>query len=154
MRPEFIDTPERTLVGIVGCASDVAQLDISSMWRRFDAYTDRIDHRVGERAFEIHVQEPGEPPLHVCLVGFEVNAIGPMASELFAKVVPAGRFAVFTWRLADGGFDEAFRSAYAWLKGAGIETAHHFDLQCYDARFKGPDDPESVLEIHVPVASA
>jgi predicted transcriptional regulator YdeE len=28
-----------------------------------------------------------------------------------------------------------------------------FDIQCYDERFKGPDNPESVVEIYVPIVS-
>jgi hypothetical protein len=32
-------------------------------------------------------------------------------------------------------------------------SAHPFDIQCYDERFLGPENPESILEIHVPVKS-
>ena len=73
----------------------------------------------------------------VCLNGVEVQKIEVVPIELFAKVVPACRYAVFTHRFTDGGFDDAFKIADAWLNNSENVLAFPFDIQCYDERFKG-----------------
>jgi hypothetical protein len=54
--------------------------------------------------------------------------------------------------MGDGSFRQAFERVYAWLESSDSAPGARFDLQRYDERFLGPDEPESILEIHVPVA--
>ncbi|MFO7712120.1 MAG: GyrI-like domain-containing protein [Dehalococcoidia bacterium] len=151
MHPEFVKKPEMTLVGFVGCGADVSQLDICGLWKRFDAHSKHIKNQVEDRSYEIHIQEETAPPMHFCLVGVEVSKLDDLRLELFAKVVPACEYAVFTHRFRDGGFGHAFKAVYNWLENSEYAPAYPFDIQCYDSRFKGPEDPESILEIWVPV---
>ena len=76
-----------------------------------------------------------------------------MPTELFAKVIPSCRYAVFTHHFKDGGFRDAFKTVYKWIEESDYVPAYAFDIQCYDERFKGPEDPDSVIEILVPVVS-
>ena len=46
MEPECVKKPEMTLVGIVGCGSDVSQLDICGLWERFAARSKHIEHQI------------------------------------------------------------------------------------------------------------
>ena len=151
MEPGFVEKPEMTLVGIVGCAPDVGQLDIRGLWERFIRQSEKVPHRIGDAGYELHLDASGAPPLHYCLIGVRVEKVEALPMELFAKVVPAGRYAVFTHRFAEGGFGEAFRAVYAWIESSEYAPAHPFDIQRYDARYQGPEDPESVIEIHVPI---
>jgi len=154
MKPEFIEKPEMTLVGLVGCAPEVGKLDIGGLWQRFDErHSLSIKHQVEGKGYEIHIEEQTTPPMHFCLVGVEVGKIEDLPIELFAKVVPACEYAVFTHHFKDGGFGHAFKAVYDWLENSEYAPAHQFDIQCYDSRFKGPDDPESIIEIWVPVTS-
>jgi len=89
--------------------------------------------------------------MHFCLVGVEVPRLEDLPLELFAKVVPACEYAVFTHQFRDGGFSHAFKAVYDWLQNSEYPPAYPFDIQCYDSRFKSPEDPESILEIWVPV---
>jgi AraC family transcriptional regulator len=152
MEPQFVDKPEMTLVGIVGCASDVNHLDIHGLWERFSEQSEEIRHPIEGVGYELHMEREALPPMHFCLVGVEVEKIEALPIELFAKVIPAGRYAVFTHRFAEGGYDDAFRAVYEWIGNSAYALAHPFDLQCFDARFRGSGDPESVIEIHVPIA--
>ncbi len=151
MKPELVKKPEMTLVGLVGCAAHVSQLDICGLWERFDGHSKDIRHQFEGRSYEIHIQEQTTPPMHFCLVGVEVRKIEDLPLELFAKVVPACEYAVFTHRFGDGGFGHAFKAVYDWLENSEYAPTYQFDIQCYDSRFKSPEDPESILEIWVPV---
>lgn len=151
MEPEIIEKPEMTLVGIVGCGSDVTDLDILGLWQRFDTHEKQIQHRVEGTYYEVHIQEETSPTLHFGLMGMEVERIEDLPVELFVKVLPAAAYAQFTHRLADGDFGSAFQAVYDWIESSDYAPAHRYDVQVYDERFKGPEDPDSVLEILVPV---
>lgn len=154
MEPQLVEKPEMTLVGVVGCGSSVSDLDIAGLWKRFDdehGKSVKIKHQVEEKGYELHIEEETLPKMHFCLVGVQVQKLEDMPIELFAKSVPACRYAVFTHCFKDGGFGDAFKAVYGWLENSEYAAAHCFDIQCYDARFKSPDDPESVVEIWVPI---
>jgi AraC family transcriptional regulator len=152
MKPKLTRKPGMTLVGLVGCAPEVGKLDIGGLWQRFeDKHSRSIKHQVEGKGYEIHIEEETTPPMHFCLVGVEVGKLEDLPVELFAKVVPACEYAVFTHHFRDGGFGHAFKVVYDWLSNSDYASAYQFDIQCYDSRFKSPEDPESIIEIWVPV---
>lgn len=151
MEPEIVEKPQMTLVGLVGCGADVSTLDIGGLWSRFERHVERIEHRIEGTGYEVHIEEETSPPMHFALVGVEVERIGDIPLELFVKVIPAWTYAVFTHRLGDGSFGSAFEAAYDWIRTSDYRPARPFDIQVYDQRFRCPDDPESVLEIMVPL---
>ena len=108
----------------------------------------QVDEEVG---FELHIEEERSQRMHFCLIGVAVDEVDVLPLEFFHKVVPGGLYAVFTHSFRDGGYGAAFKAAYDWLKSSAYESAYAFDIQRYDARFTGPDDPDSVLEIWIPV---
>jgi len=153
MEPEVVNIPEMTFVGIIGCGSDVSQIEIAGLWQRFDQHRENIKHQVEQKSYELHIQEETNPPMHFCLVGVEVQRIDHLPAELFVKVIPACEYAVFTHHFKEGGFSYAFKMVYKWLRNSDYTSAYPFDIQCYDTRFISPDDPESVVEIYIPIKS-
>jgi predicted transcriptional regulator YdeE len=152
MEPQIVEKTEKMmLVGIVASGPDVSLIDYGALWQRFKRQSERIPHRVEGKGYELHIQEETEPTLHLCMIGVEVRKISEMPPEMFAKVIPAGSYAVFTHRMEDGGFGQAFSAVYGWLKDSAYTSAYPFDIQCYDDRFQGSGNPQSVLEILVPV---
>lgn len=151
LEPRMVESPDRLLAGVVACARDVTSLDIHELWKRFEQNRSGIEPTEKGVAYELHVQTKVQPQLHYCLVGMPVAASEVAVPEVFTKAVPGGRFAVFTHKLADGSFWEAFARVYDWLAASDLEPAQPYDLQRYDERFAGPDNPDSVFEIHVPV---
>lgn len=152
MEPQIITKDQMSLVGIIGSSADVSGLNIHGLWERFGEYDQNIKNQVGEKGYELHIEEEILPKIHFCLVGVEVEKIEDMQNELFAKVIPLCQYAVFTHRFKDGGYGDAFKAAYQWVRESGFEAAYPFDIQCYDDRFRGPDDPESIMEIYIPIA--
>lgn len=151
MEPEIKKLPELTLVGIVGCGPDVSQVDIAGLWERFIQQDASVQHQVEEKGYEVHIQEETNPAMHFCLVGVEVSKIEGLPIEMFVKVLPACDYAVFTHQFKDGSYGVAFKKAYDWVANSQYVSAYPYDIQCYDSRFKSPDDPESVFEICLPI---
>jgi len=76
----------------------------------------------------------------------------PIQSQLIYLIAkPTGNYLKYTHKFSKGGYAQAFESLYDWLDDSDYEPAYAFDVQCYDERFNGPDDPESIIEILVPM---
>ena len=151
MEPRIIDKPTMTLVGIVGCGSSVKHLDISGLWQRFTEHEHEIKHKIEDFGYELHIEEARKPSMHFCLVGIEVTQVEDLPLEFFCKAIPPCKYAHFTHHFRDGDYGEAFEAAYGWLKASDYTAAYAFDIQAYGEQFKGSEDPESVLEIFIPI---
>ena len=152
MQPEIVDRPEMILAGIVATSTSVSELDIAGLWDRFIEQCPNISNQVNEeKGYELHIEEERSPKIHFCLIGVEVRDVEELPIEIFYKVVPAGKYAVYTPQFSDGGYGQAFKVVYDWLEESAYQSAYAFDIQVYDDRFKGSDDPDSILEILIPV---
>ena len=149
--PKIIEKSEMILIGIVGCGVDVRDIDISGLWQRFTEQEHQIKHVVGEVGYELHIEEDKQPRLHLCLVGFEVSQIDDVPMEYLIKVIPPCKYARFTHTFREGDYGDAFVAAYQWIENSEYKPAHAYDIQVYDERFKGPDDPESMIDILIPI---
>jgi predicted transcriptional regulator YdeE len=148
MKPEIVKKDSFTLVGMVSYGGD-----IGTLWEAFTANDHLIEHTVGEVGYELHAYPKGfsaDDPYHI-MVGVEVSEIKVLPEIMFAKTLPACDYAVFAHRLGDGGYAGANEPIYHWLESGAYQRAYNFDLQVYDARFKGPEDPDSVLDFFIPV---
>jgi AraC family transcriptional regulator len=148
MEPKIIEKDQITLVGMVSYGGD-----IGSLWDAFTASDHLIEHIVGEVGYELHAYpkgfSPGNP-YHI-MVGVEVSKVEVLPEIMFVKFLPVCEYAVFTHRLRDGGYAGVNEPIDYWLETGPYERAYDFDLQVYDARFKGPEDPDSELDFYIPV---
>jgi hypothetical protein len=71
---------------------------------------------------------------------------------LAVKVLPPSRYAVFTHRLADGGYGGANDAMNAWLDGGPYRMPKDLSIQRYEvSRFKGGSAPDSQIDFLLPV---
>ena len=176
MKPKIIERGPTMLAGMVFYGDPFAgtegwsqENEIGRLWGRFNRFWD--DHQAeirgagkggaakgrvvnGNVGYELHV-EPSEYPETKCfyvMVGVEISDLADLPLELSVKTLPAGTYAVFTLRgpeITSNWPDAIYKG---WLPQSGYEEAHKFTVERYDGeRFKGPNDPESELEIWVPV---
>lgn len=133
---------------------------IMSLWNFYNKYDAAIPGRISGKWYEVHGCVGGETgeilpaeERHFCLVGAEVKTLQEMPLPLCAWVLPAGKYAIFEHNFADGGFDMAFKAIDDWFasESSGFTRLGEFDIQVYDERFKGPESPDSVIEVWVPV---
>ena len=133
--------------------------EIGCLWGRFNRFWDENQAAIGgvvngSVGYEVHVEpaEYAETGCFYVMVGVEVSDPNGLPLELSVKVLPAGTYAVFTLRgpeITSNWPDAIYKG---WLPQSGYEEAHKCTVECYDGqRFKGVDDPESELDIWVPV---
>jgi AraC family transcriptional regulator len=148
MEPKIVRKDQIKLVGMASYGGDIGRL-----WDALTANNHLITHAVGEVGYELHAysmcSSPGDP-IHI-FVGVEVKKIENLPEIMFVKILPACEYAVFTHSLADGGYQGANQLIDHWLETGLYERAYDFDLQVYDARFKGPGNPDSELDFYIPV---
>ncbi len=153
MQVKIVEQEGMILVGVVAVGSSVEDIDISKLWQRFIAKYGDVQRKVEGKNYEMHVWDELAPPKHYCFIGVEVEEIKDLPIELFMKAIPRHTYAVFTHCFRDGGYGQAYKNIDKWLKSSQYTDPYNFDIQCYDERFQGPDDPESVMEFYIPVKS-
>lgn len=151
MEPRIVERPELVLAGVVATGPDVSRMDFHALWERFLAESPMIKHQVDGAAYELHVQTEVEPAMHFTMAGVEVTDIEDLPAEVFVKVLPAATYAVFTTKFIDG-FQGLYERIWAWLADSPYEAdPATYDIQRYGARFVSPEDPESEVDVYVPV---
>jgi AraC family transcriptional regulator len=168
MEPQLIERGEMVLVGMVyygdpfkSAGGWSQENEIGKLWQRFEAYWEKHDdafqHVVNPKvAYELHIgtDEFAETKEYYVMAGVQVSEIKSPPLPTFVKVLPPTQYAVFTLR-----GDEIRSNWHAaiydeWLPGSGYREAFEVTIERYDGdRFKGADDPESELDILVPIVA-
>ena len=134
--------------------------EIGSLWKRLMAYLAAEPEAVralppGDPAwFEAHVLHPASATTgaYEVFIGAEVDE--PLAAPAccVVKALPARDYAVATVSVAEmtPGWEERLAADALGRYGRAMERG--WGLQRYDSRFRGLDDPSSVLETWTPLA--
>lgn len=141
MDPNVVARQEMILVG---CASDGS--DIHGTWVKFMEREKDIKHKVEGTSYEWHAWGARK-----CLVGAEVTEVDAVPEGLSVMRVPAGQYAIFTHRLANGGYEGLNPVMHQWLTTGPYEQISDISIQVFDARFKGGDQPDSEIDFWIPV---
>ena len=166
MEPRIIEQGEMTVVGMIyygnpfkdaGVAPE--QNEIGKLWARFSAFCENhreaFKHEVNAKiGWELHIgtDEYDETKEYYVMVGIEVSEIEDLPAPIFAKVLPAGQYAVFTLKGEQMTGDWGKAIYKEWLPLSAYEEAYSCTIERYDAdRFKRWGDPDSEMEIWVPV---
>jgi len=166
MEPKIIDRNQLIIAGMVYYgnpfhAADASpdQNEVGKLWGCFNTYyeknTERFTGEVNPKmAWELHIttDEYEETKEYYVMVGVEVSEIADLPLPIFAKVLPAGSYAVFTLRGEEMVKDWGKAIYKEWLPASEYEEALQITLEKYDEdRFRGWGEPDSEVEIWVPV---
>ncbi|MBE7463839.1 MAG: GyrI-like domain-containing protein [Planctomycetes bacterium] len=160
--PKRIELPDLRLVGACGFANffeaEIGQ-QIGGVWDRFFSHFAQIEKLKKESSglFGLELYPPGFPkqePRWYYMACAEVETLdAPQPSAFVSRFIPASAYACFTHRGTLDGLPKAFRTLYdEWLPASGVKLRGTHDLERYDDRFKGPADPESEVDILLPLA--
>lgn len=155
MEPKIVDLDRLILVGLP-IYGNPSEGGFGQAWHRFFPLSERIPHRVNPSVmYGVEFYGPEFAQEHNWTY-FPSTAVGELdiseiPDHLFAAVLPASRYVVFT---AKGGLEAlpgAFRYAYdTWLPASEYEAAGMLDFERYDDRFHG-NEPESEVDVYIPI---
>ncbi len=145
MEPKLVEKKEMKLVGCASYGGNSGEL-----WDVFMRIEKDIRHAKPDVGYELRIYPESSAKCHV-LVGVEVKSFEDQPMETFAKTIPAGLYAVFTHRLANGGYTGANEGMDTWLKESEYRQEHPICVQVFDERFKKGNQPDSEIDFLIPV---
>lgn len=94
----------------------------------------------------------GENIAYSEIVGLEVTSFDHVPTGMITKVIPAGKYAIFTHRGSIDSLKETYEYIWGtWIPLQKVEIDMRDDFEVYDERFKGPDNPQTQIEIFIPI---
>ena len=82
----------------------------------------------------------------------EVENLDNIPAAMVGKIIPARTYAVFTHKGLLRDLGKTFQHVYhEWLPKSKHKIADCYDFELYDERFQGGDNPDSEIDIYLPV---
>jgi AraC family transcriptional regulator len=164
MEPRIVEMEELTLVGMVFYGDPFKDAggwseenEIGKLWSRFGAKEESVENVTGDGGYEVHIEpeEYKETNKYYVFVGVRVGETKNLPLEMFVKILPAGTYAVFTLKGDEITSDWSEAIYKKWLPSSAYQERAKFLIEYYDGkRFKGMSDPDSELDIYVPIEKA
>lgn len=142
---------------VVGCTiyTSGTQTDFPNIWDVFMKRIGDVPNAVNPTvtyALEFYGQEFVTESKWFYMPCVEVSSFDDIPMTMVAKYIPAARYAVFEHIGKVSGIPDLYSRIYKeWLPASNFELAFDFDFELYDERFTGMDNPDSVMEIYIPV---
>ncbi len=136
-----------------------AENEIGRLWQRWFDYLQKAgetflhirDFNV-QYEFQIYHPETIQTGEFEIFVGLEVTQLDHLPLHVVGKILPAGRYAVFTLVGEEIATDWTWKLDHEWLPQLGVQRSMDFSIQRYDSRFKGLDRvAESELDVYIPL---
>ena len=129
---------------------------VPRLWEALFGRLDELTQRKGDALYGWVRSDPEDETKEVLryVAAARVSADASVPEGMTRVEVPAGTFAVFTFRGPMRGFLPYLRRIYGeWLPASGLTLAPGADVECYDERFRADRD-DSEMEYWVPVTRA
>lgn len=155
MTPKFITTPEYKVVGLstVLHVSEIGQR-IPPLWQLMGEEWKGIPNLISPAqsfGLEFYPFEFKETKTFCYMACYAVSSLETIPDFMCAKIIPAGKHAVFTHKGSIAAIDKTFSFIYSeWLPNSGHKMRAEYDFEFYDHRFKGIAE-DSELDIYLPV---
>lgn len=150
---EIVEREEITLTGMVWYGVPKGE-EIAYHWQRFIAQENLVKNRKGNAGYEVWIwnEESEKTKKETGFVGVEVTEIEDLPLEMFVKVLPPSKYAVFAIKATEMHSDWGNKIYKEWLPKSNYEEAHKFLIEYYDGkRFKSMGDEESEIDIYIPI---
>ena len=122
-------------------------------WEMFMKLEKSLEWKDYDKAFgvEFYTEEFHQEGKWFYMACREVADLKSIPVHMVGKVIPENYYATFTCEGLSN-LKNTFHFAYQeWLPRSNYVSAGCYDFELYDERFLGADNPESVIDIYIPV---
>lgn len=171
MEPKIVDRPAFRIVGMAGRYDLETNVQIPSLWARFEPLIPSIEGRSSEETFGVCCSDDrvGAPQMRrlvdtptkdlgsdgatfVYVAAAAVTPDAPLPDGMISIEIPENRYAVFTHSGHLSGLREFARRIWGeWLPASSLRTVDAPDFELYDERMD-PATGEGEVDVYVPIA--
>lgn len=158
MKPEFVQLPDLLIVGM-HVETSLLESHTQQLWKGFMSRQRNILHRADQAYYALQFYPEGYfGPAFTPGMKFEewagvsVSSVDDVPEGMDILRIPGGAFAKFLYKGLAKDFGNMARYMYSeWLPSSGKSVAQKAHFQVMGDKYLGPDNPESVEEVFVPL---
>lgn len=157
VQPVIKNIAEIQVVGIEG-KTNLIDNRMPEMWQELIGLLDQIPNpHSQQRSYGIcqtaqNIHDFSAETIFTEFVGIEVKKIEDLVFPLKGTVIPAGKYAVFTHRGSLANCHKTYEYIWGtWFLHTKEQLANRADFEMYDHRFLGPDNPDTQIDICIPI---
>lgn len=159
VHPRIVELPEIRVAGIRG-ETTLRDNHLRELWDRTNSLYKQIPNRIPggrslgicEACAENTLYTMNDDILFTEVAGTEVSSFDGLTEPFVQKIIPGGRYAVFTHRGTLRMLPQTFDYIWGtWFLTTKEELDWREDFELYDERFLGYDHPDSEVDLYIPV---
>jgi AraC family transcriptional regulator len=158
MEPKIIKRDALKLIGMM-YYGDNKNWEIPKIWESFMPLMKKIPNVLPvQEAYGLcfYAESFSKTGNFYYMAAVPVSSLDEIPMELVGKTLPAAEYAVFTHRGSVVGNSNSVKDTYAyaygtWLPKSPYANPHAYDFEFYDQRYKGNADPDSEIDIYIPI---
>lgn len=159
MKPKIKQVEEFTVVGMEKTVTLKTNYLITELWGEFGPRIGEIKNRIGSEHFEVcKPLEEGkkerftEDSEFTEVASVKVSRVEDLPEGMTSVTVPGGKYAVFTHKGKSMEIKNTYEYIWGkWIPSTDVEVDLRYDFELYDERFLGPENPDSEMEIYIPI---
>lgn len=159
VHPSIVRIPETKVAGIRG-ETTLKDNKLAELWLKFNRISTQIPHRslnsrgfgICEACHEHSLYSMSDEVLFTEVAGIEVDSFDGLPANFVQKVIPEGRYAVFTHTGTLRMLSQTFNYIWGtWSLNTKEEMDDREDFELYDQRYLGYDHPNSKIDLYIPI---
>lgn len=159
VHPAIVELAETKVAGIRG-QTTLKDNKLAELWQQFNSLSPQIPNRslpgrgfgICEACHENSLYSMSDEVLFTEVAGIEVDSFEGLPAHFVQKVIPEGRFAVFTHTGSLRMLPQTFHYIWGtWCLNTKEEMDDREDFELYDQRFLGYEHPESKIDLYIPI---
>ncbi len=156
--PQWVDQGDLPVIGMQlqttrkNCIMEINNA-FGELMKRADEIQGRIDNKVLFGVYD-YMDRTGfnENTPFTYMICMGVNNTDSVPQGMTGKTIPAVKYAVFTHKGPYSNIGNSYSYIYqVWLPKSGKKVKQAESFESYDDRFKKPNDPDSQVDIYIPV---
>ncbi|WLR42720.1 GyrI-like domain-containing protein [Bacillus carboniphilus] len=156
VEPKIVTKEKMVVVGME-CQTSNKEMEetnvMDQLWMNFMGAHEQILHKTNPKVtygfcYDYNEQKGG----FRYLAAFEVDQVNLPNDQFISKEIPSQKYLVFTHKGPASTIGKAFNDIFnSYLPSTSYEVLNTPSFELYDERFLGPESPESVIDIYIPI---